>query len=186
MHINVRNDINNLSAFPSELSYIVPTNITLELNYVIFNFQDNTPDSFTWAPAKNGLFSIKSCYYLLLNQPPYHLSSKPPDLTWIWQLHIQQRLKFFLWQTMHDSLPVCEKLFKRKVITSSLCPVCSLHDESIAHTLWSYDKLKFLWQNFFTYVIPFNGSVSQWIAQNCSVSTSYFNIPWKCFFPYLT
>ena len=43
----------------------------------------------------------------------------------------------FVWRACHNLLPTRANLFKRKVITSPLCPVCNLVKESMEHIIWS-------------------------------------------------
>ena len=53
-----------------------------------------------------------------------------------WNLNVPNNVKMFVWRTCHNLLPTRANLFKRKVITSPLCPVCNLVKESMEHIIW--------------------------------------------------
>jgi hypothetical protein len=46
-------------------------------------------------------------------------------------------IMLFVWGACHDLLPTKANLFKRKVISSQMCPVCNIVKESVEHIIWS-------------------------------------------------
>ena len=63
----------------------------------------------------------------------------------LWKLPIPNAEKFFLWQACHDIVPTKECLYKRKVTTDALCPICALEEEASFHILWSCPSARDVW-----------------------------------------
>ncbi|XP_059436785.1 uncharacterized protein LOC132169849 [Corylus avellana] len=54
----------------------------------------------------------------------------------IWQLHIPNAEKHFLWRACHDILPTRVNMCSCKVIMDPSCPICMREFETVFHTLW--------------------------------------------------
>jgi hypothetical protein len=48
----------------------------------------------------------------------------------IWRSNVPRVVKLFLWQACNNVLPPKENLFKRKITSDPLCPVCLLEVET--------------------------------------------------------
>ena len=122
--MTVKDGIILLSNNPNSLSITLPSSIVYEIISTPLNLNSQSTDNYSWKPAKNGVFSIKSCYALLLHMSMNCSDSVSKNFLWIWKLQIHTRFKLFLWQIMHNSLATSVKLFKRKIINSPTCPGC--------------------------------------------------------------
>ncbi|CAL9026169.1 unnamed protein product [Prunus brigantina] len=95
------------------------------------------------APVKSGNFSVKSGYNWIVNQnircPLANAqSSHTISLdTWkiIWESKTLPKVKQFLWRAVSNILPSFLNLYKRKLSSSHLCPICLESSESIEHML---------------------------------------------------
>lgn len=89
--------------------------------------------------SNNGRFSIKSAYHFehkrLIRESDE--SSKGDEWKPVWGLKIQEVVKHFLWKACVELLLTRQNLLRRKVIDSSLCPICKLEGEATLHALWS-------------------------------------------------
>lgn len=64
----------------------------------------------------------------------------------IWHLKVPTRIKVFMWKLWRYILPVREILTNRGVIMGcSLCPFCTLADETIFHLFWECTSLRKCW-----------------------------------------
>ncbi|XP_041016184.1 uncharacterized protein LOC121258707 [Juglans microcarpa x Juglans regia] len=63
----------------------------------------------------------------------------------IWGIKAPQATKSFLWRAASESLATNLNLHKRKVVESPLCPICSMHPESVAHALWTCSVAQDVW-----------------------------------------
>jgi hypothetical protein len=46
-------------------------------------------------------------------------------------------VKMFLWRALNNLLPTRSNLKRRGVIKDTLCPLCGLKEEGVAHVLWN-------------------------------------------------
>lgn len=74
-----------------------------------------------------------------------HSSRKCEVWTKLWKIQIPNAMRMMLWRACHDSLPTKQNLFKRKMVESSLCPICTLAVESTTHALWSCPSVQDVW-----------------------------------------
>ncbi|XP_050211436.1 uncharacterized protein LOC126661625 [Mercurialis annua] len=109
------------------------------------------PDKTFWPSNKNGIYSVRSGYFLALNGAG--ISSGNPSIRhnvdpwWkkIWQLSISGKVKHFLWRLCHGTLPCNLNLAKKGVGVQSLYPRCGIDEESDLHALKDCDQVRGLW-----------------------------------------
>ncbi|KAJ1399376.1 Reverse transcriptase zinc-binding domain [Sesbania bispinosa] len=101
-------------------------------------------DSWSWDKDHPGAYLVGKAYNWLLH---HHRSLQPLDQIWrsVWALQLPEKLRFFVWQCLHDALPINQKrlAFKRSHIAH--CPCCSASSESLIHCLRDCPHAKELW-----------------------------------------
>ncbi|XP_056688407.1 uncharacterized protein [Spinacia oleracea] len=117
---------------------------------------NEVPDNPIWGCTNSGEFSVKSATWLAHELP---VSDKKWEFRWIWKLNIAPKLKIFLWQICHKSIPTKETLFHRKIIPSSCCPRCNHASENINHLFLNCEHTKNVWmhrltKNWFDFSFP--------------------------------
>lgn len=65
----------------------------------------------------------------------------------LWSLHVSGVVKIFLWNACNNFLLTKENLFKKKVMSDPLCPMCGVEVENTCHILWHYPSLCDVWEN---------------------------------------
>jgi hypothetical protein len=80
----------------------------------------------------------------------------------LWSLKLPRHILLFLWRACNEILPTKNNLYKRKVVTDQLFPMCGSEAESVGHALWSCGSAQAVW-----------GSCSGPI-QKCSVGAEEF------------
>jgi hypothetical protein len=111
----------------------------------------NQRDMLIWRGTANGLFSVKSAYYiqqeLLATSLAVSTSGAGKQGCWkdIWALPVPNVEKNFMWRACHDLLPTRVNLFRRKVITDPSCLFCGAAAETGFHVLWDCPSAKDVW-----------------------------------------
>jgi hypothetical protein len=111
----------------------------------------NWDDAMIRKGTKNGLFTVRSVYNLARMNEKQALprSSNQGEKTemWsvLWRLPIPNAEKNFLWKACHKILPTKVSLFKRKVVTETMCPICNLDEETCFHILWNCPSARDVW-----------------------------------------
>lgn len=104
-----------------------------------------------WRRTKNGLFSVKSAYYIQREMEALgeaeSSSKRGKSTVWkhLWGLRIPNIDKNFLWRACHESLPTRKNLYRLKIIEDLLCPICGLDDETAHHILWQCPSARDVW-----------------------------------------
>jgi len=92
---------------------------------------NSIPDSVCWGLSGNGHFSTKTATWVTHELDLVH--PRVWDYNWIWKLDIMPKLKIFLWQICHVSLPIRGTLVQRGINVDSHCPFCQSEIEDTNH-----------------------------------------------------
>jgi hypothetical protein len=65
----------------------------------------------------------------------------------LWHIPTPEKIKFFLWTDIHDTLPTKSMLSHRGMLQNASCPRCNIDDETILHCLRDCKFVKFLWKS---------------------------------------
>ncbi|KAK2652351.1 hypothetical protein Ddye_012207 [Dipteronia dyeriana] len=108
---------------------------------------EGSEDRRVWHFEKNGVYSVRSGYWLgcrlMTNQ---HQSNSYVVREWwrkLWKLEIPSKIKVFIWKTCYDWVPTKLNLRSRGINCDDKCPVCYKHKESTLHAFWECPKLKY-------------------------------------------
>ncbi|XP_035539661.1 uncharacterized protein LOC118344031 [Juglans regia] len=63
----------------------------------------------------------------------------------IWQIQATPGDKTFLWRACQEALPTQYNLYKKRVVSDPICPICNREEESVQHVLWSCEAAKGVW-----------------------------------------
>ncbi|KAE8809235.1 hypothetical protein D1007_14135 [Hordeum vulgare] len=111
-------------------------------------------DFISWFPDKFGQFSVKSTYYLALQQ---HVqthdngacSTRPergrPCWNLIWQAKVPNKMHSFAWRVDVDALPTNECKARHHIPVHAACRVCGVMEDSSFHALVICPKSLELW-----------------------------------------
>lgn len=107
-------------------------------------------DKLIWGMSSNGLFSVKSAYYLAVQrkkQMGVEQSNISRDFLrsqCIWKMRVPQSVKIFIWKAINEALPTKRNLFHRRITEIALCPICEQSKET-SHALWSCGVASDVW-----------------------------------------
>jgi len=107
---------------------------------------------------------------------------------WVWKSKTTPRIKFFLWQCYHGSIPTKDVLDSQGFNLDTACELCGCNSETIIHLLCDCGVARNVWrklgindanQDFY------NTPLAEWLRKNCesSISFSRPRIPWSFIFP---
>lgn len=107
-------------------------------------------DKIRWLGTRNGSFTVKSAYNLLLNESQYiHdiQNSGVPLFPWkkLWKVQLPPKILHFIWRILHNCVATRDKLHKVVDNIDPLCPLCKCNDETCQHFLLDCPISKRLW-----------------------------------------
>jgi len=91
-------------------------------------------DSFCWGFSGSGTFSVKSATWLAHD----HVEHTTPawEFNWIWKIDAPPKILIFLWQMLHNALPIRVNLCRRGFQVDAACPLCAGAIETNDHLFW--------------------------------------------------
>jgi hypothetical protein len=112
-------------------------------------------DFVSWHHNKNGLFTVRSAYFLewdhqhgrkLRRTQGSTTSSINPLWKTIWSLRVPAKIKIHVWRAVWGAIPCFGVLANRHIPISSQCPICSIDCESIPHAFFKCSRAKEVWK----------------------------------------
>lgn len=118
------------------------------------------PDFWSWAFEKNGSFSVRSAYRMLVKTKmnregwlfhdagPSTTAAETRDWTDLWGIQVPSKIQIFLWRLSHHSLPTFDVLEHRNMAVEPYCVLCgrpdswrhALLDCSMSRCVWALSK----------------------------------------------
>uniref|UniRef100_A0A2N9I4S0 Reverse transcriptase zinc-binding domain-containing protein n=1 Tax=Fagus sylvatica TaxID=28930 RepID=A0A2N9I4S0_FAGSY len=99
----------------------------------------SSTDTIIWSETKNGVYSVRSAYHLLMKAKKGGESSNNSQVNnlWkgIWNASVPQKIKLFIWKACKNILPTKLNLFRKKACNSMSCDLCDNDLESVMHVL---------------------------------------------------
>ncbi|XP_042969107.1 uncharacterized protein LOC122301794 [Carya illinoinensis] len=86
-------------------------------------------DKRIWAGSKKGIFSVKSVYFIDTKLSSRSMGESSPGgwnkRIWkeLWQLEVSGKVRMFIWRSLSNILPAKDRLYRRKIVDSNLCPI---------------------------------------------------------------
>ncbi|KAK2384525.1 hypothetical protein QL285_071861 [Trifolium repens] len=103
-----------------------------------FLLQANSPDKWQWIPDVNVIFSVKSCYTMLLNLWPVEIMEENLLLAFkkLWRSDVPSKINVFGRRLLLNRLPTRTALNRRGILLNLhdlYCVFCFQHVEDCAH-----------------------------------------------------
>ena len=116
------------------VSFSLPNHLSQKIKATPLPITAASVDRIAWASSPNGEFDLKEAYKLacIATNCPHDL---PFVGAWVWKANTFPKVRRFLWQCLHRSIPVREVLYARRINIPTLCPLCNDEIETIIHTL---------------------------------------------------
>ena len=116
------------------ISFQLPPNLLLRIKAFPFPIHASGTNRISWASSPNGELELKDAYRLAgLNTDDPTMNSFVEN--WVWKTNTIPKIKCFLWQCVHRSIPVRKVLVARGLNLPASCPLCNGPSESIIHVL---------------------------------------------------
>ncbi|GLT63048.1 hypothetical protein SLA2020_356420 [Shorea laevis] len=165
------------------IAYPIPTDIEPLIQAVPISLFALRDDTFSWVGSSNGSFSSASAYCITKNLPLKLLE----DWRWVWKSYTYPKIQYFLWLLAHDRLKCFSFLHRLGIISSPLCPLCHLEDETVEHLIRSCPVSIAILSAVLPGVLSqdqLNLDFLSWLKTNCSrMNTNVvLNIPWAVVF----
>lgn len=125
------------------ISFVLHDSIMQEIRGIPLTSNPACEDILIWAFSKDGSFSLSSAYMLAKGLNPLNLSTSK---LWVWKAKTTPRIKFFLWQCYHSSIPTKEVLGSRGFNLNDTCELCGRDTKSIIHVLHDCNVARNVWR----------------------------------------
>lgn len=111
-------------------------------------------DVLAWAWEKNGNYSVRSAYKLLIQDQMAiamaasgETSASGESSFWgtLWKLDVPPKIRVFWWRVLHNSLPSKSEPKRRHVEKESHCEMCGDADESLYHVFLQCPVARRFW-----------------------------------------
>ncbi|XP_070664898.1 uncharacterized protein [Malus domestica] len=110
-------------------------------------------DRLIWAVNRNGKYSVKSGYrwlqvrYIDVRDHRMPVVRSISKTLWkcIWQLAVPQKIRHFLWVSLHLGLPTGKALCTRRLSPFPSCPLCQSADETVEHVFLRCSWVAAVW-----------------------------------------
>jgi hypothetical protein len=115
----------------------------------------NEEDFVSWFPEKNGVFTVKSAYRLVLhhemqNQDRGATSLRPdgasPSWKLIWRCPVPPKVKMLAWRISRNALASQTNMHRRGMSTTGLCQICAREEEDTMHIFLRCPHARDLWR----------------------------------------
>ena len=143
-------------------------------------------DRISWASSPNGEFDLKEAYNLAYETYDT-LQGESFKGNWVWRTSTIPKIRCFLWQCLHKSIPAREVLNVRGLNTPLSCPICCNEVESIIHILRDCSQSRAFWDSFPLLFFPTYSMVQIcWIGYKLTVpfikdpSITFLGAPFFC------
>ena len=185
--LTVRDVLNSRRDLESCISFTILENILLQIKATLMASDPSMQDTLVWAFSNDGSFDLKSAYLLAKDLNLLNLNTSNGKQ--VWKATTTPKIKFFLWQCYHKSIPTHEVLGSRGINLDMTCELCGQATESISHVLKDCIVVQNFWKllgitskhhDFFLL------DLEEWMKVNCSSkSTSrHHQLPWKIVFSF--
>jgi hypothetical protein len=113
-------------------------------------------DIWAWHFEKNGIFSVRSAYRMLVNTEKIReawlegrasSSANNDHKSWssLWKIKVPAKIRVFLWRLSHQSLPTGTILHRRSMADTCECALCHPPVDSWRHSLLECNMARSTW-----------------------------------------
>ncbi|XP_018463796.1 uncharacterized protein LOC108834975 [Raphanus sativus] len=110
----------------------------IELKTSLAISQEFSRDEYCWSYTKNGMYTVKSGYWVATNLLREHTSEPEPSIlklqAFAWKIKAPPKIKHFI--AISGQLAVTSNLNHRHMRCDNHCPRCGAEDETINHALF--------------------------------------------------
>ena len=132
-------------------------------------FSNQIKERLLWGLSLSGEFKLKDAYHIANANDPKSMNRHFSE-EWIWKIQSLPKIKFFLWQCSHDSIPNHILLANRGMNISPLCLTCNSAPETIIHALRDCPKAQSFWNSFSSLCSAasfYDTQLMVWLRINC-------------------
>ena len=169
------------------ISFSFPKEILMEIKATLIPYSMLREDRLSWSISPKREFHLKDTYRIA-NAKESKLELQPFSGVWVWKIPSLPRIKRFLWQCCHQSIPVRALLAERGMNISPICPMCNAAPETISHAFRNCLKAQSFWNSFSPLVsasIFYGTQFLDWLRLNCRSMQrcDVADLDWAILFP---
>ena len=169
-------------------SFVFPERLMLEMKATPVSFSTQISNRITWSSSPSGNFELKEAYRLARMEADGACNNSF-DGEWIWRVSSIPKIKCFLWQCYHKSIPVSSVLVARGMDVLTICRLCNSGTETILHVLRDCQVARNLWivlSSPLLVVSFFSLQLTNWLRLNCcsTKALASLDITWGIIFAF--
>jgi len=148
----------------STLEHFLP----LDILYRIASFDlssEAVGDNVAWTANQSGKFTVKSAIRIIQAEE----TLVDPSWKTCWSIQVPQRIKYFLWLTIHQRILSNAERFRRHLLSTPQCNICSGTVEDLDHTLRHCTNAQGVWQELEAFglrPVANNARIHSWLHEN--------------------
>ena len=169
-------------------SFSFPERLLLEIKATPITFSAMHSDRITWSSSPSKNFNMKEAYKLVILELDKMYKGNFNG-SWIWKVPTIPKIKCFLWQCHHHSIPVRSNLAARGMQVTPLCHFCEVSTETTVHVLRDCCVARNLWSSLLSPMsdsLFFGLHLNDWLRLNCCKMDTYSSsgIRWGILFSF--
>ncbi|KAL0301821.1 UNVERIFIED_CONTAM: putative mitochondrial protein [Sesamum radiatum] len=142
--------------------------------------RESLPDTRCWHYTQNGLFTVRSAYFLAVKslnpQSSSTRSNDPLNARWktIWNVKLPPKVRLFVWKLASNALPTGTNLEKRLRTIHFACPFCGDTNDDTLHIFLHCHYARQTWALAdlpWTTISAWRGDTLEWITNVSSLLT---------------
>ena len=98
--------------------------------------QSERSDSLIWAGSKDGIYSVKQGYRVIMHSQLWNSVEMPLNLCW--DSACLPKVGFFLWLALQNRALIADRLSRLGIIGPNWCVMCKRHNEDVDHLFLNY------------------------------------------------
>ena len=98
-----------------------------------------------WHYSSSGLYTVKSCYDMLLSLNDLPSAGFSEAWKRFWKLSLPLKVLDFVWRLCSNCLPLRVKLHKKGVVLDTCCGLCDMEVEDASHIFFNYSFAQSCW-----------------------------------------
>ncbi|XP_057449118.1 uncharacterized protein LOC130740498 [Lotus japonicus] len=143
VQLSLRDVISNGNWNLGNVYTLIPPEFVQQLHNIEPRISHSRRDVWIWDKGETGCYSVKEAYQWL-HRLKYPLAVAG-DWRWVWSLKVPERVRFFVWLVLHQSIQTNAYRYRCNMTATPNCSRCSATEEDALHCLRDCPHSREIW-----------------------------------------